>query len=336
MSKNILIVRLSAIGDVIHTTPVARQIKLQHPDCHLTWIVERKGLPGIEHNPHIDRIMLMDTRRLSSWAEVISRLRGRFDITLDLQCLLKSGLVTLAVGSRERIGRADAREGSKLVYTKRMPTHLNQVYIYQQSLEQCSDLRLAPNDYIPELFLPKSDLKAASKLWKELKLPTDRPVVALIAFGAEPTREWSQERFAEVGSRLSEAGAQCLIFGTQAELPRAEALAAQMRHQPVIVAGRTSLGLAAAMLKRCNLAIGGDTGLIHYSFALGTPLVCLLGPSPLRNGPKSDKAITVFAECPQRFCRPSEKCKRGEPGRPCMQEISVEQVMTAAEKLLHL
>jgi lipopolysaccharide heptosyltransferase II len=334
LSKNILIVRLSAIGDVIQSTPVARQIKLQHPDSRLTWIVERKGLPGIEHNPHIDRIMVMDTHRLSSWAEVISRMRGRFDITLDLQCLLKSGLVTLAVGSKERIGRADAREGSKLVYTKRMPTHMNQVYISQQYLEQCSDLRLDPNDYIPELLLPEADIESADKLWKELELPTDRPVVALIAFGAEPTREWSQERFAEVGSRLSEAGAQCVIFGTRDELPRAEALAAQMTHKPVILAGRTSLGQAAAMLKRCSLAIGGDTGLIHYSFALGTPLVCLLGPSPLRNGPKSDKAITVYAECPLRFCRPSEKCKRGAPGRPCMEEIGIEQVMAAAERLL--
>ncbi|MEI6502327.1 MAG: hypothetical protein WCP21_15035, partial [Armatimonadota bacterium] len=165
MSKSILIVRLSAIGDVIQSTPVARQIKLQHPDCHLTWIVERKGLAGIEHNPHIDRIVLMDTRSVASWAELISRMRGRFDLTLDLQCLAKSALVTLAVGSKERIGRVDAREGAKLIYTKRMPTHLNQIYISQQYLEQGADLGLDPRDYIPELFLAESDIEAAERLW---------------------------------------------------------------------------------------------------------------------------------------------------------------------------
>jgi len=334
LSKSILIVRLSAIGDVIQSTPVARQIKLQHPDCHLTWIVERKGLAGIEHNPHIDRIVLMDTRSVASWAELISRMRGRFDLTLDLQCLAKSALVTLAVGSKERIGRVDAREGAKLIYTKRMPTHLNQIYISQQYLEQGADLGLDPRDYIPELFLAESDIEAAERLWGELELPQDRPVVALIAFGAEPTREWPQERFAEVGDRLAEQGAHCVILGGKAEVPRAEALAGQMTHTPTILAGKTTLGQAAAMLQRCALAIGGDTGLIHYSFALGTPLVCLLGPSPLRNGPKSDKAITVYAECAQRFCRPAQKCKRGEPGRPCMQEITVPQVLNAAQKLL--
>jgi ADP-heptose:LPS heptosyltransferase len=108
-----------------------------------------------------------------------------------------------------------------------------------------------------------------------------------------------------------------------------------MRGEPLILAGRTSLGQAAAMLQRCQLAIGADTGLIHYSFALGTPLVCLLGPSPLRNGPKSDRAISVWADCPHRPCRPSEQCRRGD-GRPCMAEITTEQVLAAATRLLSL
>jgi ADP-heptose:LPS heptosyltransferase len=171
------------------------------------------------------------------------------------------------------------------------------------------------------------------KLWQELALPTDKPVVALIAFAAEPTREWPQARFAEVGDRLAENGAHCVIFGSKDEIPRAEALAAQMAHSPTILAGKTTLGQAAAMLQRCRLAIGADTGLVHYSFALGTPLVCLLGPSPLRNGPKSDKAISLAADCQSRPCRPSEQCKRGS-GRPCMAEITVKQVLEAAGKLL--
>lgn len=331
--KRVLIVRLSAIGDVIQSTPVARQIKRQHPDCHLTWIVERKALAGIEHNPHLDRIVVMDTRRLSSWAEAISRLRGRFDVTIDLQCLLKSAAVTSLVGSRLRVGRDDAREGARLAYTRRMPTNWDQTYISQHYLQQCADFGLDVGDYVPELYLPAADHEAAEKLAGELDLPRDRPVVALVAFGAEPTREWPQESFARVGDALAARGAQCLIFGSKAELPRAEALAARMQHPPTIVAGRTSLGQAAAMLQRCQLAIGADTGLIHYSFALGTPLVCLLGPSPLRNGPKSDKAITLAAPCDHRPCRPSDRCSRGS-GRPCLAEISVDEVLEAAETLL--
>lgn len=335
MSKRILIVRLSAIGDVIQSTPVARQLKLQHPDWHVAWVVERKALAGIAHNPHLDEIIVMDTRKLASWREIWGRLRGQYDITLDLQCLLKAGLVTWVAHSPLRIGREDAREGAQGFYNRLMPTRDDHVYISQHYLEQGADLGLDPEDYVPELFLAPEDHTAAAKLWAEVGLETHTgPVVALLAFSAEPTREWPQERFAAVGDRLAaERGAQCVIFGSKAEVPRAEALAASMRSEPIILAGRTSLGQAAACLQRCNLAIGADTGLTHYAFALGTPVICLLGPSPVRNGPKSQKAITLWSPCAHRACRPSDRCQRGA-GRPCMTELTVEAVMAATEELL--
>lgn len=333
MSKRILIVRLSAIGDVIQSTPVARQLKLQHPDWHVAWAVERKALAGIAHNPHVDETIVMDTKRPASWCEMWGRLRGRYDITLDLQCLLKAGLVTWIAHSPLRIGRDDAREGARLAYTRLMPTRMDHTYISQHYLEQGADLGLDPNDYVPELFLAEEDHAAAQRLWAEVGL-SDPPVVALIAFSAEPTREWPTERYAQVGDALAEQyGARCIIFGSKAEVPRAEALAARMQSEPIILAGRTSLGSAAALLQRCDLAVGADTGLTHYAFALGTPLICLLGPSPLRNGPKSATAITVWSECPHRPCRPSDRCKRGD-GRPCLAEITVEQVLEAAGRLL--
>ncbi len=361
MSKRILIVRLSAIGDVIQSTPVARQLKLQHPDWHVAWVVERKALAGIAHNPHVDEVIVMDTRRMASWREMWQRLRGKYDITLDLQCLLKAGLVTWIAHSPLRIGRDDAREGARFAYNRLMPTRMDHIYISQHYLEQGADLGLDPGDYVPELFLSEEDHATAERLWAAAGLGELSPVgaligtrcrgdgrlrsgersyrhgpavVALLAFSAEPTREWPTERFARVGDALAERyGARCVIFGSKAEVPRAEALAAQMQSKPVILAGKTSLGSAAAFLQRCNLAIGADTGLTHYAFALGTPLICLLGPSPLRNGPKSDKAITLWSECPHRPCRPSDRCRRGE-GRPCMEGITVEQVLKAAGRLL--
>ncbi|NCO38346.1 MAG: glycosyltransferase family 9 protein [Armatimonadetes bacterium] len=333
MSK-ILIVRLSAAGDVIQTTPIARQIRRQHPDCHLAWVIERKALPGIAHNPHVDEIVTIDSPEPRAWLAAIRRLRKRFDIVVDAQCLLKSGLLTRLTAAPVRIGRQDARGGSRRCYTRLMPTHMNQTYISQQYLEQCADLGLDVDDYVPELHLAADDHQRAAALWQELGLEGRKPVVALIAFSAEPTREWSADRFAQVGDLLSErVGATCLVPGSKAEVSRAEALIARMQCRPRSLAGRTTLGEAAALLSRCDLAIGADTGLIHYSLALGVPLVCLLGPSPLRNGPKADTAVTLASPCKFRHCQPAEKCKRGE-GRPCMDEITVEAVVEAAEALL--
>lgn len=334
MSKKILIVRLSAIGDVIQTTPVARQVRRQHPDCQLDWVVDPRAVAGIARNPHLDRIHLLDTRQLRSWGEVWRHLRGRYDVTIDPQGLLKSGLVTALVGAPQRLGSADAREGTRWLYTHRAENRWDWQYISQQYLHLAAPLGLDVNDYVPELHLPPEDGEAAARLLGELGLDPARPLVALVAFCAEPSREWPPERTAEVGDVLTEqTGAQCLLMGSRAEIPRAEALLARMRHPACNLAGRTTLGQAAAVLQRCRLAVGSDTGLIHYSFALGTPLVCALGPSPLRNGPKSERAISLWAPCDHRPCRPSQLCHRGE-GRTCLSEVTVPQVVAAATDLL--
>ena len=334
MPKSILIVRLSAIGDTIQSTPVARQIKLKYPDCHLAWVVEPKALPGIAHNPHLDEIVILQVRRPGSWADLAGKVRHKYDITIDLQCLLKSGLATALSASPLRIGREDAREGSRLFYNRLMPTRQDHLYISQCYLEQCADLGLDINDYVPELYVAPEEQQAAALLWRELELGEGRPALALLPFSAEPTREWPLERFGQVGDALAaQTGAHCLIFGSPAEVDRAEALAAQMSSSPAILAGKTSLGLAAALLQRCQLAVGNDSGLIHYAFALGTPLVCVMGPSTMRSGPRSATAITLVAPCEFRPCRPYQKCCRG-PGRPCLAEITVAQVVEAGLRLL--
>lgn len=334
MPQRILIVRLSSIGDVIQSTPVARQLRRRYPDCHLAWVVETKSVAGVLHNPHLDEVIVLDRRRPGSWREVIRRIRHRFDIAIDLQCLLKSGLVTALSAAPVRIGRDDAREGSRVFYTRLMPTRTDHLYISQHYLEQCRDLGLDLDDYVPELHPGPEDTAVAAELWERHGLEAQRPVVALLPFSAEPTREWPVARFGEVGDRLArEAGARCVILGSRGEVGRAEALAATMACAPLVLAGQTSLGQAAALLQRCDLAVGNDSGLPHYAFALGTPVVCIMGPSTMRSGPRSDRATTLVKPCDFRPCRPSDRCRRGE-GRPCLEEVTTAEAVTAALDLL--
>jgi heptosyltransferase-1 len=332
--ERILIVRLSSIGDTIQSTPVARQIRLAHPGCHLTWVVEPFVLPCIQHNPRLDEIVVLDVPRLRSWAELWRRTRRQYDVTVDLQCLLKSGLATWVASSPVRIGRADAREGSRFFHTRAMPACDDQHYISQLYLEQCADLGLDRNDYVPEVFVGSEDQAAAAALWQELNLKEGTPVVALLPFASTPRREWPIERFAEVADTLAaETGARSLIFGSRGERQRADQLAAMMKTAPLVIAGRTSLGLAAGCLQRCQLAVGNESGLVHCAFAVGTPVVCLLGQSPLRNGPNSDRAVTLFSPCQFRPCQNHQECKRGA-GRPCLTEITVEQALEACRRMI--
>lgn len=334
MSKRILIVRLSSIGDTIQGTPVARQMKRAHPDCHLTWVVQPFALPCIRHNPHLDDIVVLDVPRPESWVKLWQRVRGRYDITVDLQCLLKSGLVTWVANSPVRIGRIESREGSRFFHTHRMPSSGNPRYISQIYLEQCDELGLDHSDYVPEVFVGPEERVAVAALWQELKLEEGTPVMALLPFASTPLREWPLERFAEVGDALAaETGLRCMIFGSRGERHRANQLAARMKSAPLVIAGRTSLGLAIACLQRCKLALGNDSGLVHCAYALGTPVVCLLGRSPLHKGPMGDRAMTLFSPCEFRPCRNLQECKLGARCH-CQSAITVGETLDACRRLL--
>ena len=334
MRERVLIVRLSSIGDTIQGTPVARQIKRAHPGCHLTWVVQPFALPCIEHNPHLDEIVVLDVPRPKSWVDLWRRVRGQYDITVDLQCLLKSGLVSWVANSPVRLGRAAGREGSRLFHTRLTPSSGDPHYISQIYLEQCADLGLDRNDYVPEVFVGPDARAEAAALWQELKLNDGTPVVALLPFASTPQREWPLERFAEVGDALAaETGARCMIFGNRRERHRAHQLASMMKSAPLVIAGRTSLSLAIACLQHCKLALGNESGLVHCAFALGTPVVCLLGRSPQCQGPTGDRAVTLFAPCEFRPVRHLGTCKLGAACH-CLGAITVGQTLDACRRVL--
>jgi heptosyltransferase-2 len=106
-----------------------------------------------------------------------------------------------------------------------------------------------------------------------------------------------------------------------------------MTSAPLVLAGETSLGQTAAVIERCVLAIGGDTGLSHCAFACRVPLVFIQGSSPPCNAPKGDRTAHLLALCDDRPCPKDTRCKRGE-GRPCLEAITVPQVLEACRALL--
>ena len=184
---------------------------------------------------------------------------------------------------------------------------------------------------MPEVFLNSNDFGPADELFAVKGLADQAPVVVLVAFSAEPRREWPEEHFVQLADTLSdELGARIIIPGTEQERARAEALAERMSCEPIVFAGQTSIRQAAALLRRADLVVGGDSGLTHIAFAVGTPVVCVLGPSPLRNGPKGERARTVYVDdIPCRPCRPRQRCEHHD----CMRLLGPDMVSEAALEL---
>lgn len=333
MPERILVVRLSSLGDVVQSTPVARGLKSAMPDCHITWAVQTPAVPLLDGNPHIDAIIPVGTRvRARSLLNTWWRLKAsEFTTAIDLQGLLKSGIITYASDAPRRIGKEEARESALFAYTELSPERWDQAYISQRYLQQCASLGVDTDDYVPELFLADDDFGPADELLATEHMAGQAPVVVLVPFSAQPRREWPEEHYVRLAEMLTDKlGARIIIPGAEREWSRAEALAQRMNCDATVFAGRTNIRQAAALLQRADLVIGGDTGLTHIAFAVGTPVVGILGPSPLRNGPKGERARTVYIDgIPCRPCRPRQRCDH----RRCMTELSSEMVADAALEL---
>ncbi|MDH7570066.1 MAG: glycosyltransferase family 9 protein [Armatimonadota bacterium] len=336
--QRILVVKMSSIGDVLLATPVSRALREAFPQAHLAWAVDRRCAPIVEENPYLDELIVMrrDTGRLrdifSYWAE--TRRYPPFDWTLDLHGLARSALVTLASRAPFRAGRADAREGSRFAYNRRVVVPCpgaHRVDYYAAFLEELG---------IPvrcrEMILPQSpaDEEQARVLLADAGKGAhgSGPWVAMSLTAGRPQKCWPVTSFAQLADRLQQRhGCRVVVLGAPGDRPVADALKAAMATQPVDLVGRAGLKTVAALLRQVDLFISADTGPMHMAAAVKTPVVALFGPTdPALYGPHRVEHIVIRKHC---RCAPRWRhpvCHDNE----CMRAISVEEVEEAALRLL--
>lgn len=299
---NVALVKLSSLGDVVHALPVAAALRAAKPEARLTWIVERREAALLRGNPALDAILPVDTRgwrrargprALAAVAGALTALRrylrsARFDAALDLQGLIKSGVLTAATGAPLRIGFAAAhcREPLSALFTNRRvapPPAARHVVDRYLALLHPLGIRDAPAEFhVPtdaaaearvEAFFAAAGLKARDR------------VVVLNPGAGRGDKRWPVAGFRALAARLAdEAGAHVLALWGPQELPWAREIVAGARR--AVLAPPTDLGELIAVLRRASVVVGGDTGPLHLAAALGAPCVGLYGPTAAeRNGP---------------------------------------------------
>jgi heptosyltransferase-1 len=294
---NVAIVKLSSIGDVVHALPVATALKRQAPGTRVTWIAEAREAALLAGHPDIDRVIVADTRgwrreragraAIREALGVARALRdGAFDVTLDLQGLLKSGMLTALTRAPRRIGFAVgwSREWPNALFTThrvRPPAQARHVVEQYLALLTPLGIRRAA----VEFRLPRSadaDARIEDVLAGAGIKPHDR-LVLVNAGAARPEKRWPVERFRALTRRLAdETGARPLVLWGPGEEQDARAIAGT----GVGLAPATTLVELTALARRAHLLIAGDTGPLHLAAAVGTPCVGLFGPtSGVRNGP---------------------------------------------------
>ncbi|HZS04072.1 MAG TPA: lipopolysaccharide heptosyltransferase I [Blastocatellia bacterium] len=317
----ILLVKLGAIGDVVHTLPALAALRRAMPDAHLAWVAERGGPAKLlRDNPCLDDLIEVDTRGwrknlMSSETQAaigatLSRLRGvGFDVALDFQGLLKSGMIAWLARAPRRIGfeRATLREpASAWLLTEQVKVD-DRDQIIRKNLSLVAHLGCAVDgDYEFPISTSAEDEKFAEAQLAE----RDGAVAIINPGGGWPTKLWNTAGFAAIADRLWEAyGLRSVVTYGPGEEALAQSVIDQTRSGASVPLDST-LKQFFALARRARLFIGGDTGPLHLAAAAGTPIVGIYGPTPARrNGPfaKDDIVVERFdldcrTDCFRRAC----------------------------------
>jgi heptosyltransferase-1 len=335
--NRILIVRLSALGDIVHALPVLAALSRQWPNAKIDWLVEEAYAPILSLATGLDRRVIVRGRvdvksadtvafaGTTGYAKALRYLRAqRFDAALDLQGLIKSAMWTRLSGARRVIGfdRAHLREPqAAMLYTETVVPR-DATHVIRKNLSILQALNV------------ESGLSRTVEMPLALTSPTladARRYIVLNPGAAWPNKRWPADRFAALAVALRDrTGLSSIVTWGPSERDLAETIARESNGAAAPAPPTTVAGLAALM-RDAALVVSGDTGPLHIAAAMGTPLVGLYGPTwPERNGPwdPNDVVISRAGEC---VCHHKRRCLRGAP---CIDDIGVGEVIDAAERRL--
>jgi lipopolysaccharide heptosyltransferase I len=329
--ERFLVVRLTALGDILHTVPAMAALRAAHRNAKIDWVVERKWGPVLEGSPALDAVIPFDRRSVWGAIECVERLReNRYSCAIDFQGLYKSSILAALSGAPRRIGfdRAWAREASAaMFYSERVVPAGRHVAELNYSLaEQVGAARPATPEY--PLRVPAGGAASVRARLHEMGIAGDYIVVG--PGGSWRAKCWPAQRFGELSRELEmKLGVRVVLIQGPGEKSIAEEAArAAAPARPAILATTIEELMGLVAHARCVVAV--DSGPLHLAAALGTPVMGLYGPTdPARNGPFVPGAAIVDKAQPEEI-----SYKRRSDYSASMLRITVEDVLAATDALL--
>jgi heptosyltransferase I len=328
--REICIVMLSAIGDAVHVLPVANALRRHWPTARITWVIQPVPHVLVRDHPAIDRFLVFHRRRgLAAWESfrelALQYPQRPFDLVLGLQVYLKAGILTGLAPARVKLGfdRERARDLNWLFTGERIPFE-GQHHVQDQYLEFLTHLGVDPHPVTWGIELTPGERTAQSRFFAEL----GRPACAVVAGTSKRAKNWSAEGYARVLEALeSDFGLRPVLVGGPSPIEReiADRALAETRATTVVDALGDDLRRLLWILDGSALTISPDTGPLHISRALETPVVGLYGyTNPKRTGPwrkYQDLVVDGYAEFPGEAYPVSSQYRDG------MQRVTVEAVL---------
>jgi lipopolysaccharide heptosyltransferase I len=336
-ANRIALIKPSALGDIVQTLPVLTALRRRYPDAHISWLVNRTYEALLRDHPDLDDVLPFDRgaakhglwRAARNCAGFLRDFRARrFDLVIDLQGLLRSGLFTAASGAARRVGLSSAREGAVWFYTDVVPVadfgSIHAVDRYWLVAEA-----LGAGDGPIEFRLP---VEEPARAWAESALgDCPRPWLAFGVGSRWVTKRWPPEQFAALARRAQAQFGGTVVFvggGDEAELSLSTGshLAGPWRN----LCGQTTLPQLTALLARADVMVANDTGPLHLAAALGRPIVAPYTCTKVAlNGPfgQATRAVETRVYCAGSYVK---KCSRLD----CMTELTSERLWPHLESIL--
>lgn len=320
--RNVLIVKLSAMGDVIHALPVSYAIKETFPEAKLTWVVEPPSFDLLKMNPCVDRIILFNKKNFRTLKGFMKEFfpfkhelqEQSYDAVLDLQGLFKSAAIAFFAKSNIKLGICNMRELSDKI-SKPVIGENAEGHIVERYLDTARAVGCVVNEVVFPIQIPVEQSEKARAIMEHAGIREGNPYVAFVVGANWPNKRWSTDNFAALGDWFYQLAVIPILIGNgDVDEMRAKEIEAKMEIPPINLVNRTNIYQLAHVLRSSRLIIGGDTGPVHLGAALGVRTIMLMGPTNIeRNGAfgQLQNAIEVERACKgcwKRSCPKNEDC----------------------------
>jgi len=337
--NHFLIIRLSSLGDIVHTLPALAALRKHYPDAEISWIVEEKGKEILDLVPGINRIVPVRLKRWKLWSQrfwqelslLRTQIKKKEQIAIDFQGLVKSGLYAFLSKSKRRIGfqGENLKEPlASLFYTEKLGKTAEKSHVISKNLKLLSLLGIEEDRYEFPLTVPDELTESIQKQLRGLGYAGKKKLVLLNVGAAWETKRWYPARWSQLIQKLdNEENFLLLLWGNEAE----KELAAQVSQETgAAMVPLLSLKEVIALVKEASLVVSGDTFALQVACAFFKPVVGLFGPTdPKRNGPFRPQDRVAFHQLECSFCY-----KRGCARLECLESISADEVASLCQESL--
>lgn len=342
MEQEILIIRLSSIGDILHCTPVVSSLKAAWPKCRITWLVGEAAEELIKYNPYIDEIIIWSRESFEQQLRKFAVLRTydiwrdlqqvlapkKFYALLDIHGLFITGVIASQVRAKRRIGMSGSREFNSLFMTE-IAEPLSR-HIVDRYLGLLKPLGINTLDSRMMLVIPENSRRLAEKFLAAVGILLSDRFVVLVPGTTWPSKNWPAELFAKVACRLHK-DFKIVLCGGKSEIKLGREIQTKAGVVLINAIDKTSMLELAAILERAAVVVSGDTGPLYIAAALGVPTVALFGPTdPEIYAPRGPQHAILFHKFACSFCH-KVTCPLGD-GR-CMLSVTAEEVVQKVQSI---